>query len=123
MEKAALFAIKSNVFLEYPPGGDKVALEFIESARNFNNTEIYWTNIWLTAKGRVRRYDKFTASLPFREELEAAKKLSSYDNNLELLLGASNVYQEAGFMLKISKIRNNIQTSNDYYKLSADLVL
>jgi len=109
--------------LEYPPGGNKIALELIELARNFNETEVYWTNIWLKAKGRMRRSDRYAPTLPCREELEAANKLSSYENNLEFLLSASNVYKEAGFMLKISSIRTNIEPSNNYFKLSADLAL
>lgn len=97
-----------------------MALELAESARNFNDTEMYWLSIWLKAKGRKRRYDrKYT--LPFRDELEAANKLSTYENNPHFLLCASNVFKEAGFILKIAS--NNLNESNKYYKLSIDLTL
>lgn len=116
-----IFAIKSIVFMEYPSGDNKIALEFAESAVNLNDTEVYWTSIWLKAKGRKRRFDKkFT--LPFRDELEAAKKLSTYEENPQLLLNASNIFQEAGFVIKITS-RKNKKESSTYYQLSFDLIL
>lgn len=121
-EKAMICAMKSKIFMEYPSEDNKIALELAESARNFNDTEIYWTSIWLKAKGRKRRFDK-KFILPFRDELEAAKKLSTYENHPEFLLGASNVFKEAGFALKIRASCDNIKESNTYYKLSIDLIL
>jgi hypothetical protein len=108
--------------LEYPPEGNIIALEFAESTRNFNDAELYWITIWLKAKGRKRRfYNKFT--LPSRDELEGAKKLSSCEDNPELLLCASQVFCETGFILKKSGTPENYRDSNKYYKLSADLTL
>lgn len=115
-------AMKSKVFMEYPCGDNKIALEFAETARNLNDTEIYWTCIWLKAKGRKRRFDK-KFILPFRDELEAAKKLSTYEKNPEFLLYASNVYKEAASALKIRASSPNAKESNSYYKLSVDLIL
>lgn len=121
VERSAVCAIKSIVFLEYPPGGNQIALELVECARSLNYTEVKWISIWLKAKGRKRRFDR-ALNLPSREELEAANKLSSYENAY-LLLRASDVYKDAGFILKISNLRANISESNNYYKLSIDLTL
>lgn len=108
--------------MEYPPEGNIIALELAESARNFNDSELYWITIWLKAKGRKRRFhNKFT--LPSRDELEAANKLSSCENNPELLLCASQIFCETGFILKRSGTSENYRESNKYYKLSADLTL
>lgn len=108
--------------MEYPPEGNIIALELAESARNFNDTELYWITIWLKAKGRKRRFlNKFT--LPSREELESAKKLSSCENNPEFLICAAQVFSETGFVLKRSGSPTNFRESNKYYKLSADLTL
>lgn len=74
----------------------------------------------MKAKGRKRRYDrKFT--LPFRDELEAANKLCVYENNPYFLISASDVFKEAGFILKITS--NNQEESIKYYKLSINLIL
>lgn len=106
--------------MEYPPEGNIISLEFAEAARNYNDSEMLWICIWLKAKGRKRRYDRrFTP--PFREELEAANKLSSCRNNPELLLSASSVYREAGFIHKVNYTAENINESNKYYQLSIDL--
>ncbi|XP_050432046.1 uncharacterized protein LOC126840397 isoform X2 [Adelges cooleyi] len=79
-EKAALCAIKSKVFVEYPPIGNEISLELAEQARNLNPIEVEWVNIWLKAKGRVRRfYAQF--AMPDKNELEAAEILSSATNN------------------------------------------
>ncbi|VVC43505.1 Hypothetical protein CINCED_3A010833 [Cinara cedri] len=102
VEKAAVYAIKSKVFLEYPYKGNKIALRLAEFARDFNSTENHWIIIWLIAKGRQRRFDR-DRTLPFRDELEAAKKLCSFEDNPEFLLSASNVFLEAGLDYNMAK--------------------
>ncbi|XP_050540156.1 uncharacterized protein LOC126904872 isoform X2 [Daktulosphaira vitifoliae] len=119
VEVSAFNGIKCKVFLEYSPTGNKIALELAEISRNLNDTEVRWIDMWLKAKGRVRRYEqKFT--LPFREELKAAEKLSFYQKNPAALSRASKVYMEAGFVLKI---QNKPHDSEKYYNLASNLAL
>lgn len=124
VEKAAVYAIKSKVFLEYPHKGIKIALQLAEFARDFNNIEMRWISTWLKAKGRQRRFDR-DQTLPFRDELEAAYKLCSCENDPEYLLCASNVFYEAGFILKLNgnKTYLNRLESRKYFKLSSNLIL
>lgn len=79
-----------------------------------------WICIWLKAKGRKRRFDR-KSTPPLRDEIEAANKLGSCKNNPELLLSASNVYREAGFIYKLNFSPENIKESNKHYQLSIDL--
>ncbi|XP_050432047.1 uncharacterized protein LOC126840398 [Adelges cooleyi] len=118
-ERAAINAVKCKVFMEYPPAGNKIALNFAESARNLNDNEVKWIDMWLKVKGRERRFDnKFT--LPFREEFLAAEKLSTTLTDPELLIRASKLYEEAGFALKLS---SNCLESDNYYKLASTLAV
>lgn len=122
IEKAAVYAIKSKVFLEYSPEGNDIALNLAESARNFDDKEMYWVHIWLKAKRRNRRFYKIL-SYPLRDELKAANKLSECFPNLELLLTAASVYAEAGNVLKLKPSFVNLKESLRFKKLTANLVM
>lgn len=80
-----------------------------------------WINIWLKAIRRKRTFDQ-CPSFPFRDELEAAKKLST-NTNLEFLTSAASVYAEAGYTLHLKRSRFNLRESNVYNKLAADLIM
>lgn len=80
-----------------------------------------WINIWLKAKRRKRTFDQYL-SFPFRDELEAANKLKTY-NNLEFLTSAASVFAEAGYTLNLKRSRVNMRESIAYNKLAADLIM
>lgn len=126
MERAAVCALKSKVFMEYPPIGNKIALELAESARKLNDTEILWKTIWLQAKGRTRRYDnsmdRTYKSMPLSEELSIANLLSSYENRPELWMIASDVFREAGIVFRYNFSPANIEESDKYFQLSVALL-
>jgi len=117
VEKAAICAIKSRVFMEYPPKGNDIGLAFADQARNLQSTEPEWIIIWLKAKGRVRRYhDKY--QMPDKHEIEAAKMLCATKTaKSRSLIQASKLYLEVAFNHK----RNNNPLSRQFYQLSSDL--
>lgn len=108
--------------MEYSPGGNSIALELAESSKNFNDAEMFWIKVWLNAKRRARRFDQ-TPSLPFRDELEAANKLFTLNNNPELLLSAASVYAEAGSTLRLKPSFINVREAKRFHKLSAELIM
>lgn len=117
-EKAAICAVKALVFMEYPPKGNDIALQFAEQARNLHSTEPEWITIWLKAKGRVRRfYSQY--QMPDDDEIDAAEILSTAKTKPRLLIRASKLYMEVAF---IHKVNRNHQESKKFYKLSSDLV-
>lgn len=122
LEKAAIYGIKSLVFLEYSPEGNSHGLRFAEHARKLNCVEIEWLNIWLKAKRRKRRSDK-KLSFPSKEELEAAKELCTANTNLECLTSAASLYADAAFALSLIRSRFNLNESKIYNKLAADLIM
>lgn len=117
-EKAAICAIKARVFLEYPPKGNDIALQFAKIARDYHSTEVEWIIIWLKAKGRVRRY-YYQHQMPDSQEFEAANILSQ-DHKPGSLIQASKLFMEAAYTFKLDK---NQEKSDEYYKISSDLTL
>lgn len=116
-EKAAIYAVKAKIFMEYPHEGNDMALKFANQARYLDSIEPEWIVIWLKAKGRVRRYyEKFRA--PDDDEIDAVKMLSTTQSKLHILIQALQVYEEAGF---IKKNANNRNESNHFYKLASDI--
>lgn len=116
-EKAAICAIKARLFMEYPPRGNDIALEFAVQARNLNSTEPEWIIVWLKAKGRVRRfYIQF--QMPDEHEIDAADILCTTKSKPRSLIQASKLYMEVAF---IHKINRDIVESKKNYKISSDL--
>jgi len=103
--------------MEYPPKGNDIALEFASRACNLNSTEHEWIIIWLKAKGRVRRY-YHPFEMPDNDEMDAAEILYSTKPKSHLLIEATQIYKEAGFM---SKKKKNYNESNKFYKLAFDI--
>lgn len=118
-EKAAICAVKARVFMEYPPKGNDIALTFANEARNYHSTEPEWIVIWLKAKGRVRRY-YFQFKMPDLDEFDAAETLSTTKTKPLLLIEASKLFMEAGFIHKLNKNQNE---SDKFYKISSELTL
>jgi len=98
--------------LEYPPGGNNIALDFAKTARTFNDTEMYWTSIWLKAQGRKRKFEN-KCNLAFRDEFDFANKMID-ENNPEILLSAAKFFLEAG--LAFRTLGDNAGLSLLYYR-------
>lgn len=118
-ERAAIYAIKSSVFMEYPPIGNDIALIFAEQARKLDPDQLNWTIIWLIAKGRTRRFrDNF--QLPDKSEMDAADLLLQAKNQKpEYLAQASVVYNSIASYYRRYK---NYEESNKYYVITSDIL-
>lgn len=119
VEKVAIRVIKAKVFMEYPPMGNNIALKLAEQACKLHPTDIVSLITWLKAKGRVRRYN-CKLQLPTLNELNAAKRLCSYDTDFQTLIKAADTYSEAAY---IHKLQYNYDTSKTYYNMSSKLLL
>ncbi|KAE9528198.1 hypothetical protein AGLY_012620 [Aphis glycines] len=116
-DKAAICAVKAKIFMEYPPEGNDMALKFVNQARYLDSIEPEWIVIWLKAKGRVRRYyKKYTT--PDDDEIDAANMLCTTQSKLHILVPTIKVFEEAGF---IKKITHNQNESIHFYKLASDI--
>lgn len=103
--------------MEYPHEGNEMALKFVNQARCLDSIEPEWIVIWLKAKGRVRRYhEKFRT--PDEDEIDAVKMLSTTQSKLHILIQATQVYEEAGY---IKKMTHDYNESNRFYKLASDI--
>lgn len=103
--------------MEYPHEGNEMALKFVNQARCLDSIEPEWIVIWLKAKGRVRRYhEKFRT--PDDDEIDAVKILSTTQSKLHILIQATHVYEEAGY---IKKMTHDYNESNRFYKLASDI--
>ncbi|CAI6343167.1 unnamed protein product [Macrosiphum euphorbiae] len=116
-EKAAICAVKARIFMEYPPKGNDIALEFASRACNLYSAEHEWIIVWLKAKGRVRRYYQ-PFDMADNDEMDAAKTLCSTKLKSHILIEVSQLYKEAGF---VNKIKNNYNESNKYYTLASNI--
>ncbi|KAL5240437.1 hypothetical protein ACI65C_007847 [Semiaphis heraclei] len=116
-EKAAICAVKANIFMEYPIKGNNIALEFVNQAIT-NSTESEWIVFWLKAKGRARRYAE-PFKMPGDDEIDAANKLRSMKSNPEHLIKASEIFKEIGNNYKSNK---NHKESTKFFKLSTDII-
>lgn len=117
-EKAALCGVKAKLFLNYPPKGNDMALKVAEEARFLDPSEFEWIKIWLTSKGRVRRfYDKL--KIPDADEIHAADILQTKTTNPRFLLEAAELY------INVAKYYydKNIEESREYFKLSSVVIL
>jgi len=103
--------------MEYAPKGNDIALEFASQACNLHSAEHEWIIIWLKAKGRVRRYYQ-PFEMPGNDEMDAAKMLCSTNLKSHILIEASQLYKEAGF---VSKMKSDYNESNKFYKLASDI--
>ncbi|XP_050540163.1 uncharacterized protein LOC126904874 [Daktulosphaira vitifoliae] len=117
LEQSTLCAIKSIVFVEYPPKGNDISLDFALEAKTLNSEEPEWLNIWLKAKGRVRRFYSLF-EMPDKDEFLAANILSS-QKNPRCLIQATNVYMEAAKYQK--RQRNRVETKK-LYTISSELI-
>lgn len=104
--------------MEYPPGGNSIALDLAKTARILNDVEMYWTSIWLKAQGRKRKFDN-KYNLAFRDEFRFANKLGD-GNNPEILLCTAKFFLEAGFAFRA--FLENVVLSFEYYRKAMDLV-
>ncbi|XP_016657447.1 uncharacterized protein LOC100571226 [Acyrthosiphon pisum] len=114
-EKAAICAVKAKIFMEYPQKGNYIALEFADQARALHPTEPECINIWLKAKGRVRRYSE-PFKIPGDDEICAAKLLCSTTTNPKHLIQVYQLYKEVGL---VNKFNNNDKESTKFFKLSS----
>lgn len=117
-EKAAIFAIKSCVFMQYQPTGTDIGLKFANEARKLCPDEMEWTFIWLKAKGKYRRfYHKY--KLPDDDELEMSRQMIKTKIEPRFLVLAARLHKEAA-----SIYRNNFKRydANYYYKIAADIM-
>jgi len=115
-EKAAICAVKAEIFMEYPIIGNNIALEFANEAIT-NSTELDWVVIWLKAKGRVRRYSK-PFQMPGDDEIDAANMLRSTKTKPKHLFKASELFKEIGTVYKY----DNHTESTKYFKLSLEII-
>ncbi|XP_060878757.1 uncharacterized protein LOC132951078 isoform X2 [Metopolophium dirhodum] len=113
-EKAAICAVKAKIFMEYPLKGNYIALKFAEQACT-SSTDPEWINIWLKAKGRVRRYSE-PFKIPGDDEINAAKMLCSTTTNPKHLIKVYQLYKEIG---SVNKFINNDKESIKFFKLSS----
>lgn len=102
--------------MEYPPKGNDIALKLAEEARILDSSEVEWTNIWLKAKGRVRRfYDEF--KIPDSDEIYAADILCT-KTDPRLLLEAAELYINVAIIYKQDE-----EKSKKYFKISSDIIM
>lgn len=115
IEKSAIHAVKSLVFMKYPSLSKYIAFEEAQTARLLNSTDTEWMHIWLKAKGRINRdYNNF--SLPDNEELETAEYLCKMSKSFRHLLNVSDIFAK-GF--KGTNV-NDEDKRNKYFKLSSN---
>jgi len=113
-EKAAICAVKAKIFMQYPLKGNYIALKFAEQART-SSTEPEWINIWLKAKGRVRRYSE-PFKVPEDDEINAAKMICLTTTNSKHLIKVYQLYKEVG---SVNRFINNDEESIKFFKLSS----
>lgn len=118
-EMATVCAIKAIVFMEYAPVGNDIGLKLADQARALQPDNLKWLAVWLTAKGRVRRYFD-TLSKPEECEVEAADVLLRAQNqNVYFLNKAFGIYINLG-----SYYERNSQLEKSYtsHKIALDIV-
>lgn len=118
-EKSFVCAVKAKVFMEYPPKGNEVGLNFANEALSLLPNETKWMIIWLKAKGRVRRfYNK--SKTPDKDEIDTAETLSNMTTNCRSQIQAGNLFMEVASTLQLKPQYR--EESDNYYKLSSDFI-
>ncbi|XP_060870952.1 uncharacterized protein LOC132945272 isoform X2 [Metopolophium dirhodum] len=111
-EKAAIYAVKARIFMEYPPKGNDIALELAERALALHYLP-EWLLIWSKAK-KVVRHHNAPYTIPGDEEIDAALYLFKTQTKPKLLIHAYQIFKEASYINKIDKNSRQSKYFFDY---------
>lgn len=111
IEKSAIHAVKSLIFIKYPSISKFIAFREADKALELNPTEPEWMHIWLLAKGPYNReYNNFAK--PDLKERKVAEDLYNLSHSYWHLMSVGDVF------IKVSLQFTSKEEHDKYFELA-----